>query len=54
MRYCSGYILGAVAVKVRPGHTIVTILADFGTRNQSKPLNPEFLPSKELPAPDCL
>jgi cysteine synthase A len=36
------------------GHTIVTILADYGTRYQSKLFNPEFLRSKKLPAPDWL
>jgi cysteine synthase A len=34
-----------------PGHTIVTILADSGTRYQSKLYNPEFLRSKSLPVP---
>jgi cysteine synthase A len=34
-----------------PGHTIVTILADFGTRYQSKLFNPEFLRGKNLPVP---
>src|SRR5215813_11366688 len=37
-----------------PGHTIVTILADYGTRYQSKLFNPEFLRSKGLPVPDWL
>jgi cysteine synthase A len=37
-----------------PGHTIVTILADYGTRYQSKLFNPEFLRSKGLPAPPWL
>ena len=37
-----------------PGHTIVTILADFGTRYQSKLFNPEFLRAKHLPVPDWL
>jgi cysteine synthase A len=35
-----------------PGHTVVTILADSGTRYQSKLFNPTFLKSKGLPAPD--
>ena len=30
-----------------PGHTIVTILCDYGTRYQSKLYNPEFLRAKE-------
>ncbi len=34
-----------------PGHTIVTVLADYGTRYQSKLFNPEFLRSKDLPFP---
>ena len=33
------------------GHTIVTILCDFGTRYQSKLFNPAFLKSKNLPVP---
>ena len=37
-----------------PGHTIVTILCDYGTRYQSKLFNPEFLRSKGLPCPDWL
>ena len=37
-----------------PGHTVVTILADAGTRYQSKLFNPEFLKEKGLPAPDWL
>jgi cysteine synthase A len=37
-----------------PGHTIVTILCDYGTRYQSKLFNPDFLRSKGLPVPDWL
>jgi cysteine synthase len=37
-----------------PGHTVVTILADSGTRYQSKLFNPAFLKSRGLPAPDWL
>lgn len=37
-----------------PGHTIVTILCDFGTRYQSKLFNPEFLIEKGLPTPGWL
>ena len=37
-----------------PGHTIVTILADYGTRYQSKLFNVEFLKSKDLPYPDWM
>jgi cysteine synthase A len=36
------------------GITIVTILADFGSRYQSKLFNPEFLRAKKLPVPDWL
>lgn len=46
-------IAGAIrlARELGPGHTIVTILADYGTRYQSKLFNPEFLRSKNLPVP---
>lgn len=37
-----------------PGHTIVTILCDYGTRYQSKLFNPEFLRARNLPVPDWL
>ncbi|WP_137131898.1 cysteine synthase A [Rhizobium sp. FY34] len=37
-----------------PGHTIVTILCDYGNRYQSKLFNPEFLKSKGLPVPAWL
>jgi len=37
-----------------PGHTIVTVLCDYGTRYQSKLFNPEFLRSKNLPIPAWL
>lgn len=49
-------VAGAVrlAKALGKGHVIVTILADFGTRYQSKLFNPEFLRSKNLPAPDWL
>jgi cysteine synthase A len=49
-------IAGAIrlARELGPGHTIVTILCDFGTRYQSKLFNPEFLKSKNLPVPDWL
>lgn len=47
---------GAVrlARELGPGHTIVTILCDYGNRYQSKLFNPEFLRSKDLPVPDWL
>jgi cysteine synthase A len=46
-------IVGATkaARELGPGHTIVTILADYGTRYQSKLFNPDFLRSKNLPVP---
>jgi|SRR5690625_51187 len=49
-------VAGAIrlARELGPGHTIVTILADSGTRYQSKMFNPEFLRSKELPLPGWL
>jgi cysteine synthase len=37
-----------------PGHTVVTILADSGTRYQSKLFNRAFLAGKGLPVPDWL
>ena len=37
-----------------PGHTIVTILCDYGTRYQSKLFNPDFLREKGLPIPPWL
>ena len=37
-----------------PGHTVVTILCDYGTRYQSKLFNPEFLAGKGLPVPAWL
>ena len=37
-----------------PGHTIVTVLCDYGTRYQSKLFNPDFLRAKGLPVPDWL
>jgi len=49
-------VAGAIrlAKELGPGHTIVTILADYGTRYQSKLFNPEFLRSKGLPVPEWL
>ncbi|GAA4113125.1 cysteine synthase A [Aminobacter aganoensis] len=49
-------IAGAIrlARELGPGHTIVTVLADFGTRYQSKLFNPDFLRSKNLPVPDWM
>jgi cysteine synthase A len=47
------YIAAAVRVakQLGPGHTVVTILADGGSRYQSKLFNVEFLRSKGLPVP---
>ncbi len=49
-------VAGAIrlARELGPGHTIVTILCDYGTRYQSKLFNPEFLRSKNLPVPAWL
>jgi cysteine synthase A len=46
-------VAGAIrlAKDLGPGHTIVTVLADYGTRYQSKLFNPQFLRSKNLPVP---
>jgi len=43
-----------LAKELGPGHTIVTILCDYGTRYQSKLFNPEFLRGKNLPVPSWL
>ena len=49
-------VAGAIrlAKDLGPGHTIVTVLADSGSRYQSKLFNPEFLRSKKIPVPDWL
>lgn len=49
-------VAGAVrlARELGPGHTIVTILCDFGTRYQSKLFNVAFLREKGLPVPEWL
>ena len=49
-------LAGAVrlARHLGPGHTIVTVLGDYGTRYQSKLFNAEFLRSKDLPVPRWL
>jgi cysteine synthase len=49
-------VAGAIrlARELGPGHTIVTVLADYGTRYQSKLFNPEFLRAKALPVPGWL
>jgi cysteine synthase A len=43
-----------MASQMGPGHTIVTILADYGNRYQSKLFNPAFLKEKGLPCPAWL
>jgi cysteine synthase A len=43
-----------MAARLGPGHTIVTVLCDSGTRYQSKMFNPKFLREKGLPTPDWL
>ena len=49
-------VAGAIrlAKQLGPGHTIVTVLCDYGTRYQSKLFNPDFLRSKNLPVPSWL
>lgn len=49
-------VAGAIrlAREMGPGHRIVTVLCDYGTRYQSKMFNPEFLREKNLPVPDWL
>jgi cysteine synthase A len=49
-------VAGAIrlARDMGPGHTIVTVLADYGTRYQSRLFNPTFLREKGLPVPAWL
>jgi cysteine synthase A len=49
-------VAGAIrmANDMGPGHTIVTIMCDYGTRYMSKIFNPAFLKEKGLPTPDWL
>jgi len=49
-------IAGAIrlAKDLGPGHTIVTMLCDYGTRYQSKLFNPAFLRTKNLPIPEWM
>ena len=49
-------VAGAVrlARELGPGHTIVTVLCDYGTRYQSRLFNPAFLREKNLPVPSWL
>jgi cysteine synthase A len=49
-------VAGAIRVAERlgPGHVVVTVLCDYGTRYQSKLFNPAFLRAKGLPVPKWL
>ena len=49
-------VAGAIrmARDMGPGHTIVTVLCDYGTRYQTKLFNPEFLRAKGLPVPEWM
>ena len=49
-------VAGAIRVarELGPGHTIVTLLCDYGNRYASKLFNPDFLRSKDLPVPEWL
>ena len=49
-------VAGAIrlARELGPGHVVVTVLADYGNRYQSKLFNPAFLRAKNLPVPDWL
>jgi len=49
-------VAGAIrlAKDLGPGHTIVTILCDYGSRYQSKLFNPDFMRGKNLPVPGWL
>jgi cysteine synthase len=49
-------IAGAIrlARELGPGHTVVTVLADYGTRYQTRLFNPAFLRSRGLPVPSWL
>ena len=49
-------VAGAIrmAKEMGRGHTIVTILCDFGTKYQTKLFNPAFLREKNLPVPSWM
>ncbi len=49
-------IAGAMrlARELGPGHTLVTVLCDYGSRYQSKLYNPAFLREKEMPVPEWM
>lgn len=49
-------LAGAIrlAQALGPGHTVVTVLCDLGTRYQAKLFNPAFLREKHIPVPEWL
>jgi cysteine synthase A len=49
-------VAGAIrlAREMGPGHTIVTVLGDYGARYRTKLFNPEFLRPRDLPIPPWL
>jgi len=49
-------VAGAIrlARDLGPGHTIVTVLCDYGTRYSAKLFNPDFLRAHDLPVPPWL
>ena len=49
-------VAGAIRVAraLGPGHVVVTVLCDYGTRYQSKLFNPEFLRARGRPTPEWL
>ena len=49
-------VAGAIrmAKDMGPGHTMGTVLCDFGTKYQSKLFNPEFLREKDVPVPSWM
>ena len=49
-------VAGAIRVArgLGPGHVVVTVLCDYGTRYQSKLFNPQFLRARGLPVPEWL
>ena len=54
LRSSSGINLGAavkIAKDLGPGHTVVTILCDGGSKYQSRLYNPEFLAERNLTIP---
>ena len=49
-------VAGAIrmARDMGPGHTIVTVLCDYGTRYQGKMFSPSFLRQNDLPVPEWM